>query len=219
MAGRQGREGEWTKRVGGGVGACLWGVELQSGPKVTRQDSLIVFNCALVGSSLCASAIIAVIQSRSMDESEKFNVAAITVCIQFSLVAMSVFVGHQQENFEQGAPVTPKAMTIVIALLVAARMTVVKPLLLFNNLLYKVATGKVPNPYKDKAEEDELMNQAIKRKTEKQSAGEMFSASERNEQMHTSKGKNDKGKVGKGKKGNGKKGKAKGKNDSAATVL
>ena len=63
------------------------------------------------------------------------------------------------------------------------------------------------------------INQATKRNTEKQSAGEMFSASERNEQMHTSKGKNDKGKVGKGKKGNGKKGKAKGKNDSAATVL
>ena len=54
-------------------------------------------------------------------------------------------------------------------------MTVVKPLLLLNNFLFKVATGKVPNPYKDKAEEDVLMD-AAKRKSHDKSFGKSLSA-------------------------------------------
>ena len=47
---------------------------------------------------------------------------------------------------------------------------------MLNDFLYKVATGEVPNPYKAKAEEDELMTEAIKRKTQERSFGKTLSA-------------------------------------------
>ena len=113
-------------------------------PGVQRQAPLVCLNAAMVGSGLLSSAFIGslfkVIARAGVDPGQ------LAFPVQLFLMFTSLWIGRQQENFEQGYPVWPGSTTcrVFVATVVHVRHSAMKPMQWLDNLIWLAFIGKIP---------------------------------------------------------------------------